>query len=84
MPTADGGVKFAHGSYYRAAQHWRRAAAFIERTSFALLTGRRVQRTIRRIGSGTTKSLSNANGQLEDGLAKIAATLGDEHRSAAE
>ena len=31
-----------------------------------------------------TKSLSNANGQLEDGIAKIAATLGDEHRSAAE
>ena len=52
MLTADGGVRFAQGSYYRAAQHWRRAAAFIERTSFALLTGRRVQRTIRRIGSG--------------------------------
>ena len=30
------------------------------------------------------KSLSNANGQLEDGIAKIAATLGGEHRSAAE
>jgi hypothetical protein len=30
------------------------------------------------------KSLSNANGQLEDGIAKIAATLGDEHRSAVE
>ena len=59
MPTADGGVRFAQGSYYRAAQHWRRAAAFIVRTSFALLTGRRVQRTIRRIGSaerGTGKT----------------------------
>jgi hypothetical protein len=30
------------------------------------------------------KSLDNANGQLEDGIAKIAAQLGDEHRSAAE
>jgi hypothetical protein len=30
------------------------------------------------------KSLSNANGQLEDGIAKIAAKLGDEHRSTAE
>jgi hypothetical protein len=30
------------------------------------------------------KSLSNANGQLEDGIAKITATLGGEHRSAAE
>jgi len=30
------------------------------------------------------KSLNNANGQLEDGIAKIAATLGGEHRSAAE
>jgi len=30
------------------------------------------------------KSLSNANGQLEDGIAEIAAKLGDEHRSAAE
>ena len=30
------------------------------------------------------KSLSNANGQLEDGIAKIAAKLGDEHRSADE
>ena len=30
------------------------------------------------------KSLSNANGQLEDGMAKIAATLGSEHRSAAK
>jgi predicted nuclease with TOPRIM domain len=30
------------------------------------------------------KSLSDANGQLEDGIAKIAAKLGDEHRSAAE
>src|SRR6516162_4538082 len=29
------------------------------------------------------QSLSNANGQLEDGIAKIAATLGGEHRSAA-
>ena len=28
--------------------------------------------------------LSNANGQLEDGIAKIAAKLGDEHRSADE
>jgi predicted nuclease with TOPRIM domain len=31
-----------------------------------------------------SKSLSNANGQLEDGIAKIAAKLGDEHRSADE
>ena len=30
------------------------------------------------------KSLSNANGQLEDGIAKIAATLGGEHQSAVE
>jgi hypothetical protein len=30
------------------------------------------------------KSLNNANGQLEDGIAKIAATLGGEHRSVAE
>jgi hypothetical protein len=30
------------------------------------------------------KSLNNANGQLEDGIAKIAATLGDEERSAVE
>jgi hypothetical protein len=30
------------------------------------------------------KSLSNANGQLEDGIAKMAAKLGDEHRSADE
>jgi predicted nuclease with TOPRIM domain len=30
------------------------------------------------------KSLTNANGQLEDGIAKVAAKLGDEHRSAAE
>ena len=30
------------------------------------------------------KSLNNANGQLEDGIAKITATLGGEHRSAAE
>jgi hypothetical protein len=30
------------------------------------------------------KSLSNANGQLEDGIAKIASRLGGEHRSAAE
>ena len=30
------------------------------------------------------KSLSNANGQLEDGIAKITATLGGEHPSAAE
>jgi predicted nuclease with TOPRIM domain len=30
------------------------------------------------------KSLSNANGQLEDGIAKIAAKLGDEHRSVDE
>ena len=30
------------------------------------------------------KSLNNANGQLEDGIAKIAATLGGEHRSAVE
>ena len=30
------------------------------------------------------KSLSNANGQLEDGIAKITATLGGEHRSSAE
>jgi len=30
------------------------------------------------------KSLNDANGQLEDGIAKIAAKLGDEHRSAAE
>jgi chromosome segregation ATPase len=30
------------------------------------------------------KSLSNVNGQLEDGIAKITATLGGEHRSAAE
>jgi predicted nuclease with TOPRIM domain len=30
------------------------------------------------------KSLGDANGQLEDGIAKIAAKLGDEHRSAAE
>ena len=31
-----------------------------------------------------SKSLGNGNGQLEDGIAKFAATLGDEHRSAAE
>jgi hypothetical protein len=30
------------------------------------------------------KSVNNANGQLEDGIAEIAATLGGEHRSAAE
>jgi hypothetical protein len=30
------------------------------------------------------KSLSNTKGQLEDGIAKITATLGGEHRSAAE
>jgi hypothetical protein len=30
------------------------------------------------------KSLNNANGQLEDGIAKIAAKLGDEQRSAVE
>jgi predicted nuclease with TOPRIM domain len=30
------------------------------------------------------KSLNNANGQLEDGIAKITAKLGDEHGSAAE
>ena len=30
------------------------------------------------------KSLSNANGQLENGIAKIAATLGGEHRSAVD
>jgi hypothetical protein len=30
------------------------------------------------------KALNNANGQLEDGIAKIAAKLGDEHRSTAE
>ena len=30
------------------------------------------------------KSLNNANGQLEDGIAKSAATLGGEHRSAVE
>jgi hypothetical protein len=30
------------------------------------------------------KSLSNTNGQLEDGIAKIAATLSGEHGSAAE
>jgi hypothetical protein len=30
------------------------------------------------------KSLSNANSQLEDGIAKITTTLGGEHRSAAE
>jgi hypothetical protein len=30
------------------------------------------------------KSLSNDNGQLEDGIAKIASRLGGEHRSAAE
>ena len=30
------------------------------------------------------KSLNNANGQLEHGIAEIAATLGGEHRSAAE
>jgi predicted nuclease with TOPRIM domain len=32
----------------------------------------------------TARSLSNANGQLEDGIARIAAKLGDEHRSADE
>jgi hypothetical protein len=30
------------------------------------------------------KSLNNANGQLEDGIAEITAALGGEHRSAAE
>src|SRR4029077_3393674 len=30
------------------------------------------------------KSINNANGQLEDGIAKITGTLGGEHRSAAE
>jgi hypothetical protein len=30
------------------------------------------------------KSLNNANGQLEDGIAKITATLAGEHPSAAE
>jgi chromosome segregation ATPase len=30
------------------------------------------------------KSLNNSNGQLEDGIAKIAAKLGDEHRSSVE
>ena len=30
------------------------------------------------------KSLNNADGQLEDGIAEITATLGGEHRSAAE
>ena len=40
MPTADEGERFAQGSYYRAAQHWRRAAAFVERTSFAQLARR--------------------------------------------
>jgi predicted nuclease with TOPRIM domain len=30
------------------------------------------------------KSLSNVNGQLEDGIAEITATLGGDHRSAAE
>jgi hypothetical protein len=30
------------------------------------------------------KSLNNANGQLENGIAKLTAKLGDEHRTAAE
>jgi hypothetical protein len=31
-----------------------------------------------------TKSLNNSNGQLEESIAKITATLGGEHRQAAE
>jgi hypothetical protein len=77
--------------YYRLVTQFELIGGGIDRAragvsdTIGLLRGRPEKHETHELPSlPPLKSLSNGNGQLEDGIAKIAATLGSEHRSAAE
>ena len=77
--------------YYRLVTQFELIGGGIDRAragvsdTIGLLRGRPEKREPQELPSlPAAKSLSNGNGQLEDSIAKIAATLGGEQRSAAD
>ena len=76
--------------YYRLVTQFELIGGGVDRAragvsdTIGLLRGRPEKHEPHELPSLPAKSLSNANGQLVDGIAKITATLGAEHRSAVE
>ena len=77
--------------YYRLVTQFELIGGGVDRVragvsdTIGLLRGRPEKHELRELPLlPPAKSLNDANGQLEDSIAKITATLGTEHRSAAE